>query len=448
MKRTWNDKLISWRKKLIYQVQKQAIIWLNENRCCIRVITFIYRFVTGTVFSTIKKIGQWGISWLKSCVFWELTISLIFVVSGFVWLFWNSKEQETVRNLILLIAGIIGWYFLARRTRAAEQDAKTAKQSLTVDLFTRSIEQLDNERSPVRLGGVLGLEQIADTHEGERQKIARVLLSFVRIRAAKNSKEVRKNLAVCGISQPGDVDEFSAYRMQRLDIEAAVNALARIASKLERQGQFREQYNENKYHLCDLQDVDLRGLRFVETDLSRFCLAGTDLSGAWMAKSNLTQAILRKVNSSGKPSAAKLVKTFLDSANLSGAFLENVDFSDAQLKNTNFSNTRLYKAVFVKAYLLESNFSKAQLVMANLTEAYLEKANLNCAILIRATLDNAILDEATLKSTLLRGATLNDTSFYDAIGLTQEQLSEARCERQRSPRGLPSKLMQTVGKKP
>ena len=394
--------------------------------------------------TTLKWMRDEIIDWLKSRIFRELVAYLTPFVGSYLWFFWETLREnaDVMRNLILLIAGIVGWYFLARRTKAAEREAKTAEQGLIVDRLARAIEQIDNKKSSVRLGGVLGLEQIANTHEEERKKIARVLLSFIRTHATKDSEEVKKNLTACGLSKLEHVNGFSAYRLQRLDVEAAVNALARIASNLEKQGQFRLQYNENKSHLCDLQDIDLRGLRFVEADLSQFCLAGADLSGAWMTRANLTNTILHKTDFSGKPSAAKLTKAFLGSTNFSGAQLNYVDFSDSQLENANFSGTRLYEAVFVEAYLSEASFYKARPIKADFTGAYLEQANLNCAILTRATLDNAILDRAILKNTSLRGATLNDTSFHGVTGLTQEQLKEARCQKWRPPLGLPNGLMQ------
>ena len=64
----------------------------------------------------------------------------------------------------------------------------------------------------MRLGGILGLEQIARIHKEERKKIARILASFIRKQAAKNSKRARDDLRKSGFSKLEDEEEFSAYR--------------------------------------------------------------------------------------------------------------------------------------------------------------------------------------------------------------------------------------------
>ena len=188
-------------------------------------------------------------------------------------------NQDALRNLILLTAGVVGWYFLYQRTKTADQSKKAAEQSaeatrknaitaengLTAERLTRAIEQIAHEDASVRLGGILGLEQIADVHEEERYKIARVFVSFIRNQAAKNSERAKKDYTESGVLKLEDEEEFSAYRAQRLDIEAAVNTLANIALGLDKQEQFKEQYNEKKQHLCDLRKTDLRGLRFVRS---------------------------------------------------------------------------------------------------------------------------------------------------------------------------------------
>ena len=70
--------------------------------------------------------------------------------------------------------------------------AMIAEKCLTTGRLTQAVKQIANEDSSVRLGGILGLEQIADVHEEERYKIARVLVSFIRKQAAKDSERAKK----------------------------------------------------------------------------------------------------------------------------------------------------------------------------------------------------------------------------------------------------------------
>ena len=343
-----------------------------------------------------KKLIDWTkeqvTSWWREQIFGRQVITCAFVVLIAALCILSFIFEHTARNLILLTAGLIGWYFLFRRTRVAEQ-------SLTVEQLTHAINQLTNDNLSVRLGGILGLEQIAETREEERKKIARILVTFIRTHATKDSDEVKKHLIAYKSSNLETEEEFNTYRTLRLDIEAAVNALANIASKLERQGQFRKQYNEAKIDLCDLQNIDLRGLRFVETDLSQFNLAETDMSGAWLAGANLMDAHLYKFRRRNKDFSAKLVHAFLDGANLSGAHLNYVDFSKTQLVRANFSRARLQGSIFAEANLKFADFSNA-------------------------SLRGVIFQEANLKNTIFDSAQIARASFENCRNLIQKQVDK------------------------
>ena len=343
-----------------------------------------------------KKLTDWvkeqAASWWKEQTFGRRVIVCAFVVLIVILCILSFIFEHASRNLILLTAGLIGWYFLFRRTKVAEQ-------SLTVEQLTHAIGQLTNDNLSVRLGGILGLEQIAETREEERKKIARILVTFIRTHATKDSDEVKKNLIVYKSSNLETEEEFNTYRTLRLDIEAAVNALANIASKLERQGQFRKQYNETKIDLCDLQNIDLRGLRFVEADLSQFNLTGTDMSGAWLAGVKLMGARLYKTGSRNKTVETNLINAFLDGANLSDANLNYVNFSGTQLVRANFSRARLNRATFSKANLKLANLSNTSLLSTD-------------------------FQEANLKETIFDGAQISRTSFEGCKNLTQKQVNK------------------------
>lgn len=348
--------------------------------------------------ATLKRMQNEIIEWWKEQTYQGKVIILFLGVGA---IFLCFKYPDPTRNLILLIAGIIGWYFLNRRTITAEentkaaeesaqatrQNATTAEQGLTVERFTRATEQLASKNSSVRLGGIISLEQIAKHHPEDQRKIARMLISFIRTRAAKDSKEAKKDFDASGVSELKHVDDFSAYRAQRLDIEVAVNALANIASELEKQGQFSEEYNEQKIQLCDLQNTDLRGLRFVKADLSKFDFGGADMSGAWLTRANLSEAWLYKLHDSER---TKLIFVKLDGVNFKGAFLNladfhgvdsirNADFSDAALQGVNFAGVQITKSNLSNTNLENADFTGASLTECKIDGASLENANLTNA---------------------------------------------------------------------
>ena len=269
--------------------------------------------------------------------------------------------SDGVRNLGLLLAASIGWFFFYWRAKttdlnveAAEQSAEAtrknaelAEKGLITDRLTRAIEQIAHEKPYVRVGGIRGLEQIADTQEEERMKIAHILASFIRTQAVKNYEENKLMTK----------EEFDAHREKRLDIEIAVTALSRIASKLEKQKQF-EQHSENKYDLCSLENLDLRGLRFEGVDLSEFGLEGTDFSGAWLRRVNLTGAHLFK------PFGIKVLRAIFFKAHL-----DNVDFTRAYLNHV----------IFTEAYLTATKFDKAVLQNVILDESVVNGTHFECS---------------------------------------------------------------------
>lgn len=301
--------------------------------------------------------------------------------------FLQAINENGTRTLIMLLAGVFGWYFLVSRTEsakrsaeAADQNVKIAGQNLTTEQLTRAIEQLANDKPFVRLGGILGLEQIAKSHEEESKKVARILVSFIRTHATKDSERTRKDISICNLSESEEMVDFSAYRAQRLDIEAAVNTLARISSELEKQGQVSEEYAEYgdaKYQICDLRNTDLRGLKFAKANLSNFDFSYTDMRGVMLFHTDLTAG-------------------YLISANFHGA-------------------EYLRGASFNSACLLGAIFTKAQIVEAGLIEAELEHVDFT----------GALLKGVTINGATLRGANLSDAQLLNMHGLQQHQLDEA-----------------------
>ena len=369
MKRLWKmitvrqKEVIDFLEKLICQVLKQITIWLDKPSCWMRMVfllvVVIFSYSIITPFYLAHPVGA--------------------------------------SDLGTLIVALIGIYFLSRRTQ-------TAEQSLNVERLTRAMDHLSSKDLFVRLGGISGLEQIADTHEEERMKIARIFLSFIRTQA-KNSKRSEKDLIKSGCSKLEDEEEFSAYRAQRRDIEDAVNALARIALELEKEGHFREQYDKEKCDLCDLQDTDLRGLRFVGANLSNFDFSATDLSGARLAWAKFTNTRFHKVKRGGEVSSAKFIRANLDNTDFSETILNRANFSHVKATGTKFIKTYLNHAIFIGVEMFEPEFNGARLMDVNFIGA----------VLVEAEMDEAIL----------KNVNFTDAHLYEIYGLRQHQLDEA-----------------------
>lgn len=184
--------------------------------------------------------------------------------------FVETISSNSTHNLSLLLAASIGWLFFYLRAktadlnaRASEQsaeatrkNAETAEKGLTTERLTRAIEQLTNDKVSVRLGGILGLEQIASSHEEERKKIIQILSARIHELA------------------PLDDDTKHEDWRRRLDIKSVMEVLAKIAKPL----------GNEKKSFCILDNVNLSWLSFEEMDLSYFSLINTDISGSKFKK--------------------------------------------------------------------------------------------------------------------------------------------------------------------
>ena len=135
--------------------------------------------------------------------------------------------SDGVRNLGLLLAASIGWFFLYWRAKIADQsrkadeqsaeatkkNAETAEHGLTTERLTRAIEQLASEKVSIRIGDIRSLEQIADTHKEERTKIIQIL-----------------SARICELA-PVDYTKMESDKelRGRHDIVSAIEVLAKVA---------------------------------------------------------------------------------------------------------------------------------------------------------------------------------------------------------------------------
>ena len=349
---------------------------------------------------------------IKHQTIW-MPLILLVIIAGSSWLFWEplmTMEQSAIRNLILLTAGIIGWYFLYQRTKTASQNTEIAEQGLIVDRLNRATAQLASDKSSVRLGGILGLEQIADTYEKERRNIARILSTYIKEFAPRIEKEKEPVKQVDMSSMVQELHKQAAKTAKedaellrtRRDIESAVEVLARIASKLK----YENQYNKRKRDLCDLQNTELRKFRFVEVDLSDFNFTNSDLTLAWLNKANFARARLRCTV-------------------LRGAFLDEADLRDVKLSGAFLDGANMRKSVLSRAILDYASLGGVNFKCANLRCALLQEANLTGAVLNMADLSGAYLIDSNLSGTQLSGANLSGANFQGAKNMRQSQFDDA-----------------------
>ena len=338
----------------------------------------------------------------------------------------EAMDHEALRNLALVLAGLVGLPFLGWRSWAAHRQAAAAHRqsetALQTNITTRINEavkmlgaeksvkaterhtvwrrapdgaiardpdgaplpELDAEGAPlteyrtvertepnleVRLGALYALERIAQDSLRDHVPIMETLCAYIR----ENSENLPER------ARP------------RIDILTALTILGRRGPDQRAQ----EEKRVPPYR------PDLGGAKFGRNDLSRLALQGMLFVRAKMEGANLGGARLEGANFGG---------ALLSGASLSGAMLDGTDLSWATLKVADLSAARMERADLRHARMQRANLSGAILQGANLSRARLYGASLRSA-----NLELAILREVNLKDANLAGASLEGADFHGAI---------------------------------
>ena len=346
---------------------------------------------------------------IQSKTAWTVAaLGLAAVISLFIWgpefWMWLRKGEDpsetysaTLRNIGLLIAGIIALPLALWRSIVAHSQAKSAQgqlvatqQSLRQERFQRGVEMLGNELLSTRMGGIYALLGLAEDYPEEfHLQVMKSLCAFVR--------------NPYGIDKPMDQDvtgwedvymaHIESIRSVpfREDVQAIIHAIGNRgpnARYLEQSANFHPNLNSANFTFADLTNVDLSA-----TDLT-----GALFIGAKCQNTNFSDALLRYANFY----AAKCFD-----ANMWAADLQHAKLVCSTMNGSDFSNTNLEGTIWLHADLSLVKFCRAQFIDAYLAGATLDKADLS-------------------------GATF-ETHFNSYTGLTQEQLDRAKADPEDPP---------------
>lgn len=339
---------------------------------------------------------------------WWIASIVGVLVSGVLasWWFWDELRQfpqdslsTTVRNLALVIGGVIAMLLAMWRSRIAERQslasqhqADTAQQSLLNERYERGAEMLGSEVLSVRLGGISALQKLALEHPVQYHvQVIRLLCAFVRNPA--------------GIVETPQTEGGRRYPRLRDDVQAAMSAISyrsEICLDLER--------NADDFRL------DLYGANLLSAKLSGANLRGANLTNANLEGASLTSADLSDANLSG----ANLCRAHLGGANISGANLIGApNLTWIMAGDADFSETNIGSADFSHAYLTHANLSGANITATEFAQASLFNTNLS----------GVRFGEATR-------VTMSDPPVSENlyVRLTQEQLDRAAAEPDNPPK--------------
>ena len=396
--------------------------------------------------------------WVTMLVVGLLAVGLVLSIVLWDWLSVGESGSSTIRNLGLVIAGLIAlplafWRSKVadRQAAAAERQADTAQRGLLNERYQKGAEMLGSDVPSVRLGGVYTLKRLAAEHPGNYHlQIMEMFCAFVRHPTADSTEAKLKGVETGSGTEEEQPDPDPQLREDVQAVMIAIGERGKKGHDLEREANF----------ALDLKGANLYGIHLSGADLSSADLTGADLRGGVFfpispVATDLSEPIRSgsdqpqsrieiRTDLSTMPSAdfssmqslrVNFCNALLSKANLSGARLFGADLSGAQLLKANLSNAKLFEANLFKAALHGADLCGAEFIHANLSDAEVPYANLTGADLTSAKLLGANFFFATLSGADLSGAILSEADGqYVATGLTKSQLDQTRV----SPNNQPS----------
>lgn len=129
---------------------------------------------------------------------------------------WEFFKQETaaLRNLALIVGGIVALVAALWRRLIAQRHAEAAERGAVAAEYQHGVEMLGHERVAVRVGGIHVLRNLGIGRAGYSKEVAAVLYLFARGKEFSPMREDRE----AGLKVPAD--EWEAYTAAE-EVEAA-----------------------------------------------------------------------------------------------------------------------------------------------------------------------------------------------------------------------------------
>ena len=225
--------------------------------------TFFYRL--------IRRVTSWDGFW------WIAGIAIVLVIGGVLsCYFWEDLRgnqdslSQTVRNVALVIGGVVAMLLAVWRSRVTERQASTTQQGLLNERYQKATDMLGSSILAVRLGGIYALQGLAEQNpEQYHVPVMKILCAFVRhpteVEGQPTFRPGEIELgSVYGASTAQDFAAAGTLEIEevREDIKAAMDSIA-WCHALNRQTETLHNY------WIDLHGADLRGVDLSNKDLSK-----------------------------------------------------------------------------------------------------------------------------------------------------------------------------------
>ena len=306
---------------------------------------------------------------------WLIAIAAVLVAIWLTFQHWDwlsdgESGSTTLRNLGLMVAGVIALLFAYWRSRVAERQANTAQQGLLNDRYQKGAEMLGNEVLAVRLGGIYALQRLAEEHpEQYHIQILRLLCAFVRDSTKRLSTTTKLASTKTELANEDEQPDLESQLQE--DVRAVIEAIRnrrRTSVGLERREELKvtsrhaplldmytpqEDFQDAQLEVANLSGANLRGADLFGADLRGIDLRGANLEGAMLMGANLCGVKMSSVNLSNAMLSGAKLSSDLSGARLRGADLAFAGFALANLKEADLSGANVQQVEWLSQKQLD-----------------------------------------------------------------------------------------------
>lgn len=358
--------------------------------------------------SRITKIGPWPLG----IIIWTLVILVgVGVASAENWDWLSNDESRiaTIRNIILVVIGVVALPLALWRSLVAANQLVTAQRSLLGERYQKGAEMLNGNSLSARLGGIYTLRQLAQRYPSTYHvQIMRLLCAYFREQVSITrpfddqtsieSERIREEkLLPYQKTERTEIDEYTGNWIIKLnEDEQAIFDIFKSRNTEQLDAEEKEGYLLDLTGL-NLRNTDLHQGKFINMDLSGTDMSESSLWGSTFRQTNFRNTIMNRAELGGsvfdvpkdqKDNMVSVPLLFID-ANLFDVTLDNANLTGAQLTNARLENTSLQNARLAGAIVTDANFESANISGARFVEQPTRLTN--CAIgLTQSQLDQTI----------------------------------------------------------
>ncbi|WP_321341549.1 pentapeptide repeat-containing protein [uncultured Cohaesibacter sp.] len=344
---------------------------------------------------------------------WQVVVAILLLLALILWSFrseiwallspagWdieshfkNPNDIAHLRNLGLILLGVIGLPLAIWRSTVAQQQIFVAQKGQYADRFAKAAAMLSDDSLPVREAGIFALRELAMADpKGHYFPVQDLLCSFMRDAGRQAEEQEMENAQSALTLVPSHKPEEDDPAPCTSDVTAALRAFSDLRTPKNKRREKDRGWEPDleKVRLTsfpghsraiDLSKADLR-----EAQLQQAILVGASLRNAYLRQADLQGAALIKA----QLQRADLVEAKLQGACLIEAELQRADLTEAKLQGAFLGGAKLHGADLTKAKLQKADLAVAKLQGADLREAKLQRADLAVANLMGADLMGADL---------------------------------------------------------